>query len=71
MPILGAPNLTRYLTDEIEKDLGGKWAFETDPVKAARMMIEHIENKRGALGIRGVKERKLYDMEERRALAVD
>lgn len=71
LPILGAPNLTRYLTDEIEKDLGGKWAFETDPVKAARMMIEHIENKRDALGIKGERKRKLYDMEERRTLAVD
>ena len=70
LPILGAPNLTRYLTDEIEKDVGGKWAFERDPIKAAGMMIEHIEKKRDALGINVEKERKLYDMEERRALAV-
>jgi len=70
LPILGAPNLTRYLTDEIEKEIGGKWAFERDPVKAARMMIEHIERKRDALGINKELERKLYDMEERRALAV-
>jgi carbon-monoxide dehydrogenase catalytic subunit len=34
------------------------------------MMIEHIESKRDALGINVKKERKLYDMEERRALAV-
>ncbi len=70
LPILGAPNLTRYLTDEIEKDLGGKWAFERDPIKAAHMMIEHIESKRETLGINAEKERKLYDMEERRSLAV-
>jgi carbon-monoxide dehydrogenase catalytic subunit len=70
LPILGAPNLTRYLTDEIEKELGGKWAFERDPIKAAQMMIEHIESKRDCLGINVKKERKLYDMEERRALAV-
>jgi len=71
LPILGAPNLTRYLTDEIEKDVGGKWAFERDPIKAANMMIEHIEGKRGALGINVERERKLYDMEDRRALALD
>jgi carbon-monoxide dehydrogenase catalytic subunit len=71
LPILGAPNLTRYLTDEIEKELGGKWAFEADPVKAAHMMIEHIEKKREALGINVEKERKLYDMEERRALTIE
>jgi len=70
LPILGAPNLTRYLTDEIEKDVGGKWAFESDPIKAAKMMLEHIEAKRDALGINEEKERKLYDMEERRALTV-
>jgi len=71
LPILGAPNLTRYLTDEIEKDVGGKWAFERDPIKAAHMMIEHIESKRDALGINKETERKLYDMADRRALSIE
>ncbi|MBC8470277.1 MAG: anaerobic carbon-monoxide dehydrogenase catalytic subunit [Planctomycetes bacterium] len=71
LPILGAPNLTRYLTEEIEKDFGGKWAFERDPIKAAHMMIEHIESKRDALGINKEKERKLYDMADRRALTIE
>ena len=71
LPILGAPNLTRYLTEEIEKDVGGKWAFERDPIKAAHMMIEHIESKRDALGINKEKERKLYDMADRRALSLE
>ncbi len=71
LPVLGAPNLTRYLTDEIEKDVGGKWAFERDPIKAAHMMIEHIEKKRDALGINVEKERKLYDMADRRVLSIE
>lgn len=71
LPVLGAPNLTRYLTDEIEKEFGGKWAFERDPIKTAGMMIEHIEKKRDALGINVEAERKLYDMADRRALSVD
>jgi len=71
LPVLGAPKLTRYLTDEIEKDLGGKWAFERDPIKAAEMMIEHIEGKRDALGINVEKERKLYDMADRRTLSIE
>jgi len=71
LPVLGSANLTRYLTEEIEQDVGGKWAFERDPVKAARMMIEHIESKRDALGINKEKERKLYDMDDRRALALE
>jgi len=71
LPIVGAANVNRYLTDEIEQELGGKWAFERDPIKAAGMMIEHIESKRDALGINVEAERKLYDMEDRRALAID
>jgi len=71
LAVLGADKLTQYLTKEIEKDVGGKWAFERDPVKAAGLMIEHIESKRDALGINVERERKLYDMEDRRALSVD
>ena len=69
-PYQGSDNVRNYLLDGIEKDFGGHWALESDPVKAAEMMIEHIEKKRDALGINVEKERKLYDMEERRALAV-
>ena len=35
------------------------------------MMIEHIEKKRDALGINVEKERKLYDMADRRTLSVE
>ena len=59
------------LESGIEKDVGGKWAFERDPIKATHMMIEHIESKRDALGINKEAERKLYDMEDRRALAIE
>jgi carbon-monoxide dehydrogenase catalytic subunit len=69
-PFVGSDNVRNYLFEGIEKDLGGRWATESDPAKAAQMMIEHIESKRDALGINVEKERKLYDMEERRALTV-
>ena len=69
-PYLGSENVRNYLLDGIEKDFGGRWALESDPVKAAEIILEHIENKRDALGINVERERKLYDMEERRALAV-
>jgi len=71
MPVLGSENVCNYLFDGVEKDLGGRWAVESDPVKAAEMILEHIEGKRDALGINKEKERKLYDMEDRRALAVE
>jgi hypothetical protein len=37
----------------------------------AKLIIDHIEKKRDALGINVKKERKLYDMEDRRQLAVE
>jgi carbon-monoxide dehydrogenase catalytic subunit len=69
-PFTGSESVKNYLFEGIEKDVGGRWAVESDPVKAAEMMIEHIESKRDALGINEQKERKLYDMEDRRALTV-
>jgi carbon-monoxide dehydrogenase catalytic subunit len=67
-PTLGAKRVTQYLFEGIEKELGGKWAFEPDPVKAAHLMIQHIDSKRKALGIDKAKERVLLDMADRRAL---
>ncbi len=67
---LGSDKVKNYLLDDIEKDFGGRWALESDPVKAAEMMLRHIESKRDALGLNELKERKLYSMEERRALEV-
>jgi carbon-monoxide dehydrogenase catalytic subunit len=48
-PIEASENLTRFLTEEVEKLVGGKFAFEPDPIKAAHLMLEHIERKRHAL----------------------
>jgi len=68
LPVLGSEPVKKYLFEEIEKELGGKWAVETDPIKAVDLMCQHIEKKRDALGINVEKERKLYDMESRRTL---
>ena len=70
-PVSGSENVSNYLFSGIEKDIGGHWAVESDPVKATVMILEHIENKRDALGINMDKERKLYDMADRRALSVE
>jgi carbon-monoxide dehydrogenase catalytic subunit len=48
-PVTGSENVTRFITDDLEKIVGGKFAFEIDPVKAAHMMIRHIDLKRKAL----------------------
>jgi len=51
-PVLGSKNVTNFLCDEIENILGGKFAFESDPIKAAHLMIEHIDKKRKALKLK-------------------
>ncbi len=53
LPVQGAPGLREFLTGGIEKLYGGKFAFEADPIKAAHMMIDHIDAKRAALGLGG------------------
>jgi len=50
-PVMGSKVVREYLTEGMEEDLGGKLAFERDPLKAARMMIDHINKKRAALGL--------------------
>lgn len=67
-PVVEGTQFADYLYGGIEKDLGGKWAFEQDPYKMAQLMIGHINKKREALGIMEKKERVLFDMEARRQL---
>ncbi len=67
-PTEGSKEVTDYLFKDMEQMYGGMWAFETDPIKAAHLMIEHIDKKRKALGIDKARERVLYDMEMRREL---
>jgi carbon-monoxide dehydrogenase catalytic subunit len=67
-PTTGSKEVTDFLFKDFEDIYGGMWAFEPDPVKAAQMMIEHIDKKRKALGIDKARERVLYDMAMRREL---
>jgi carbon-monoxide dehydrogenase catalytic subunit len=60
--------VTDYLFKDMEEMLGGMWDFEPDPIRAAHLMIAHIDKKRKALGIDQARERVLYDMEMRREL---
>jgi carbon-monoxide dehydrogenase catalytic subunit len=49
--VLGSPNVTALLTAGAEGVIGGKFAVEPDPFKAARLILDHIAAKRAALGI--------------------
>ena len=67
-PTLGSKEVTDFLFKDFEDMYGGMWAFEPDPIKAAQLMIAHIDKKRKALGIDKARERILYDMAMRREL---
>jgi len=49
--VLGSPMVTELLTKGANDVVGAVFAVEPDPFKAARLMIDHIEAKRKALGI--------------------
>ncbi|MFC1984957.1 anaerobic carbon-monoxide dehydrogenase catalytic subunit [Chloroflexota bacterium] len=67
-PTSGSKEVTDFLFKDFEDLYGGMWAFEIDPLKAAHLMIDHIDKKRKALGIDKARERVLYDMEMRREI---
>ncbi len=67
-PTLGSKEVTDYLFKEMEGIYGGRWDFEVDPHKMAKMVIDHIDKKRKDLGIDKARERVLYDMGMRREL---
>ncbi|MBI5732311.1 MAG: anaerobic carbon-monoxide dehydrogenase catalytic subunit [Candidatus Magasanikbacteria bacterium] len=52
LPVMGSANVGKFITEDVEQLVGGKWAFEVDPVKAAHIMIDHINKKRQALKLK-------------------
>ncbi|UCC68824.1 MAG: anaerobic carbon-monoxide dehydrogenase catalytic subunit [Armatimonadota bacterium] len=52
LPVEGSPAVNEYLTKGMAAELGATWAFEKDPIAAAQMMIEHMNEKRTALNLR-------------------
>jgi len=52
MRVYGSKEVTDFLTNGVEHVLGGKFNFEGDPVKAARLMMAHMDKKRTALKLR-------------------
>ena len=52
LPVEGGPELTSLMTDKIAEKIGGKFDFEPDPVKAAELIIKHLDSKREALKLK-------------------
>jgi len=53
-PVLGSRRVTKFICEELEAMVGGRFTFEPDPIKAARLMIQHINEKREALHLKSV-----------------
>ncbi|MDQ1274670.1 MAG: anaerobic carbon-monoxide dehydrogenase catalytic subunit [Euryarchaeota archaeon] len=51
-PVLGSQAVTALLTKGLDTVIGASFAVEPDPFKAANMMLQHIEGKRKALGLK-------------------
>ena len=51
-PVLGSQAVTALLTKGLDGVVGATFAVEPDPFKAANLMLEHIEGKRKALGLK-------------------
>ncbi len=67
-PTTGSEEFTEFLFEDYKDILGGSWAFEESPEDMAARMIDHIDEKRKALGIDRARERILFDMEMRRKI---
>jgi carbon-monoxide dehydrogenase catalytic subunit len=67
-PIIEGTKFHKLLFEGLEKQGMGKWGFTPDPYEMARMMIEHIDKKRKALGLDKARERVLMSMEDRQKL---
>jgi carbon-monoxide dehydrogenase catalytic subunit len=51
-PVLGSQRVHKFITEDVEEMLGGKFLFEPDPYKAATHILEHIEKKRADLKLK-------------------
>jgi len=64
LPVMGSPNLHKYLTEDIESEVGGKWAFILDPVEAAHAMLRHIDKKRKELKLKPMMYKQAFEPEK-------
>jgi carbon-monoxide dehydrogenase catalytic subunit len=49
LKVQGSTLVEKMLTEDLESMVGATWAFESDPVKGAHLIIDHINKKRDAL----------------------
>lgn len=52
LPVVGNERLAKFLTEDLEKYVGATFAFEEDPIKAAHLIINHLNKKREKLKLK-------------------
>ena len=67
-PTIEGTKFHKHLFEDLEDEGLGKWGFSPDPYEMAKMMIDHIDKKRKALGIDKARDRVLMDMADRRSI---
>jgi len=67
-PIVEETKFHKLLFEGLEGQGLGKWGFEPDPYKMAKLMIAHIDKKRKALGIDKARKRVQMTMADRQKL---
>jgi|WetSurMetagenome_2_1015567.scaffolds.fasta_scaffold00046_2 anaerobic carbon-monoxide dehydrogenase catalytic subunit len=68
--VTGGEKLDGFLTRGVEEAFGGRFAWSSGTAEQVKIILEHIDKKRAALGINAKRSRVLLDMKERRALDV-
>jgi carbon-monoxide dehydrogenase catalytic subunit len=68
LPVTGSRLVSELLFERYPETRGGRWAVAEEPGAMAALMLDHINERRGALGIDKKKERVLFDMAARREL---
>jgi len=51
-PVTGSEKLKKLLLEDMEKMVGAKFVFESDPVKTAGLIVELLDEKRKKLGLK-------------------
>ena len=67
-PIVEGTKFHKHLFEELGQMGMGKWGFAIGPHEIAKLMIDHIDDRRKALGIDKARDRVLMDMADRQAL---
>ncbi len=51
LPVEGSRVVVDFLTRKMRDFFGATWSFQPDPIKAAHLMIDHLDRKRAELGL--------------------